>query len=155
MPIPDEHVLQPHPFTTEEEYRALVLARLEVRYWLQRFRTQRAGLFAKALGQKTRATALRAQQTALETQYVSLLDAYRTRVACTPPHYPAPRMLRLAARLNLTEAECDVLHYLILTVCESAFSGTAASHHREVGHLADVLGIDPPVFFALLDPNGP
>ena len=155
MPIPDEHMLQPHPFTTKEEYWALVLARLEVRYWLQRFRTQRAGLLAKALGQEARAAALHAQQTALETQYVSLLDAYRTRVACTPPHYPAPRMLRLAAQLNLTEAECDVLHYLILTVCESAFNGTTTSHHREVGHLVDFLGINPAVFFALLDPNGP
>jgi SpoVK/Ycf46/Vps4 family AAA+-type ATPase len=153
--MPDEHMLQPHPFTTEDEYWALVLARLEVRYWLQRFRTQRARLLTKALGQETRTTALHAQQTALETQYGSLLDAYRARVACTPPHYPAPRMLRLAARLTLTEAECDVLHYLILTVCESAFSGTTTSHHREVGHLADFLGIDPVVFFALLDPHGP
>ena len=48
IPIPDERVLQPHPFTTEEEYWALVLARLEVRYWLQRFRTQRAGILRQA-----------------------------------------------------------------------------------------------------------
>src|SRR6266571_7770372 len=113
VPMPDQHLLQPHPFTSEDEYWQLILARLETRHWLQQLRAARATLLTTALGQDARAalSALHEHQTALETQYAHLLQAYRTRVAFTPLHYPAPRLLRMAVRLHLTEAECDIVHY--------------------------------------------
>ena len=108
------------------------------------------------LAQEARAdlSALHEHQTALETQYAHLLQAYRTRVAFTPPHYPAPRLLRMAARLHLTEVECDIVHYLVLLGCESAFSGDTTDT-CEVGCVADFLGLDPHDFFAFLDPAKP
>ena len=154
--MPDEQLLQPHPFTTEDEYWGLTLTRLEARHWLQQLRAQRATLLTTALGQDARASlsALHEHQTALEAQSTHLSQVYRTRVACTPPQYPAPRMLRVAARLHLTEAECDVLHYLIHTGCEGAFSGVTMGA-CEMGNIADFLGLDPHAFFALLDPTRP
>ena len=75
-------------------------------------------------------------------------------MAFTPSHYPAPRLLRLAARLHLTEVECDIVHYLVLMGCEGAFSG-AATDRCEVGNIADIFGLDPHDFFAFLDPTKP
>lgn len=156
VPMPDEHLLQPHPFTTEDEYWALTLARLETRHWLQHLQAQRATLLTTGLGREAHAAlpTLHEHQTALAAQYAQLLQVYRTRVACTLPQYPAPRMLRMAAQFNLTEAECDVLHYLILTSCEGAFSGVTLDA-CDVGNIADFLGLDPHTFFALLDPTRP
>ena len=156
VPMPDEHLLQPHPFTSEDEYWQLILARLEARHWFQHLRAARATLLTTALGHDARAalSALHEHQTALATQDAHLLQGYRTRVAFTPPHSPAPRLLRLAARLHLTEVECDIVHSLVLMGCEGAFSGATADT-CDVGNVADILGLDPHDFFAFLDPTKP
>jgi hypothetical protein len=116
MPHFDAHLVQPQPFTTEDVYWQLMRARLETRHALQQLRAQQATLLTTARSHDAQAAlaTLHAHQSALDTQDAQLTHGYRARVACTLPHYPAPRLLRLAARLTLTETECDIVHYLVL-----------------------------------------
>ena len=48
VPRFDAHLVQPQPFTTEDAYWQLILARLETRHALQQLRAQRATLLTTA-----------------------------------------------------------------------------------------------------------
>ena len=93
MPCFDAHLVQPQPFTTEDTYWQLILARLETRHALQQLRAQRATLLTTTRRHAGRATldTLHARQTALETQGAHLTRGYRTRVAGTGPRARSSR----------------------------------------------------------------
>ena len=70
VPRFDAHLVQPQPFTTEDAYWQLILARLETRHALQQLRAQQATLLTTARSHDARAAlaTLHAHQTALDTQ---------------------------------------------------------------------------------------
>lgn len=78
--------------------------------------------------------------------------AQRARRACTPPAYPAPRILRLAARLGLRETELEVLELLVLLATRSDFDSSSAP---DAGDVAEILDLGAPEYLDLFDESRP
>jgi hypothetical protein len=70
VPRFDAHLVQPQPFTTEDAYWQLILARLETRHALQQLRAQQATLLTTARSHDAQAAlaTLHTHQSALDTQ---------------------------------------------------------------------------------------
>jgi len=161
---PDERLLEARPFVDDDEYWALVGERFLVRHrhveaqreagmlaartWLRRVGTPPEDELGRI------AASLRESSLELTRVYDRCRQTQLRRSELTPPGPPAPRLLRLARRAELSEPETDVLHYLVLTLCHPEF-GDLRGHLRGIGDLALFLDLDAARLFEILDEDRP
>lgn len=124
----------PRPFENEDEYWHLAGACL---------RARRRALKSKSAG-----------GTDILSRWfrTDVLLQMRGRRATTGVSFPAPRIIRLAKRIALNDAEVEILETLILFACEP---GTVAQPTPDAGYLAEFLELEAATFLDLFDEHRP
>ena len=150
----DEQLLVVRPFEDEEEYWSLQAVRMETLHCFHQLEEGLATWLTLPLThhQDIDVDGFKAVRDLLQKRSDDLLAAYRARRELTPADGSAPRVLRLARSLALSDMEVDILHCLVLQICDPSF-GKKRSTYDEVGDIATFLGLDAESFFDIFDPD--
>ena len=138
---------QPKPLDSESAYWRLVSARFFARYWECRMDPAITSRFDVIQFLRDQGVAdgvdepVEAIRTLCAQRKARIQDYLKASRVLTGGSYPAPRMIRLAERLDLKDDELDVLHYLVLVHSDSRFSDYQG-RQDETGQIALFLGLD-------------
>jgi hypothetical protein len=118
----DEMVLREAPFENEEEYWQLVTACITLRCWKSTLVS--SWLKTAVVLPNTAAASGGELIRHVEGVTAGLRLLLKTRSNLTNLGYPAPRMIRLARRINMTDFETDVVHLLVVGTTTAGLPGS-------------------------------
>jgi SpoVK/Ycf46/Vps4 family AAA+-type ATPase len=155
-PSAERLIHKTRPFADEEEYWEHVSAILGVMHWIEdvgedlfQWATQPIDPKEKELpGQ------LEAVKTRLQEIKQKLFQAFEIRKTATLKESFVPCALKLAQKLDLSENELWLVHYLVALVTDVSF-GEKRMRYNEGSDIAEFMSLDTVSFFALFDTTGP